>query len=239
MARVAVYSITHNNTLPRHELTKKSFKLLRSMAGLEFDHYVADNGSIPETQEWLEGEYAEGRIFRYYPSDENLGQNIAANILLDWIVEGDYDWILRWDNDMIPRTRRFLKKLVRYADQFKKENIRAVLSPKITKLLHEPEAFAAGDDLGFDYETVRILGGMCRLHPRSFFSEFRYNKFAPLGFGEANETANHCLANNIPKIRIPEILVEHADGEKGQIKNDPEHFSFLNREVGRYVSYGL
>lgn len=235
MARVAVYTITRN----RLGLTKKSFKWLRSMAGLEFDHYVADNGSTDGTAEWLEGEYAEGRLHRYYPSDENLGQNIAANMLLDWVCAEDYDWVLRWDNDGIPRTRRFLKKLVRCADDFKKNNLWCVLSPKITKLENPPRPFMVGDDIGFDYEVVSMLGGICRLHPMNFFVDWRFNKFGALGFGEAAEVADRCLALNMPKIRVPDIRVEHSEGEKGQKANDPEYFNFVNREVGRYVSYGL
>jgi len=239
VARIAIYTIVHDVTPKRSEITRKSFKHLRSEAGIAFDHYVADNGSLPETSRWLESEYASGRIHRLYPSDENLGQNIAANILLDWICEKSYDWILRWDNDGIPRTRRFLKSLVSKADQFDKEGVRGVFSPKITKLENPPEAFMEGDDVGFKYEVVRMLGGICRLHPASFFSDFRFNKFGALGFGEALEVADRCLELNMPKIRIPSIKVEHCMGHSKQQEEDPEYFSFENREIGRYVGYGL
>ena len=234
MARVAVYTITRN----REDLTRRSFKMLRLKAGMEFDHYVADNGSTDGTQKWLEGRYAAGDFKYYYPAGENLGQNIAANILLDQIQPHDeYEYILRWDPDAIPKSRRFLKRLVRCADAFRTFNLTPILSPKITKLEHPPEPLMAGDDVGFEYEVVQILGGICRLHPRWFFMDWRFNKFGALGFGEAKEVSERALDLNTPKLRLPKIIVEHAMGQKRQEKAYPDYFS--DKWRWSYVGYGL
>jgi hypothetical protein len=54
---IAVYSITRD----RLGLTRKSFKMLRQWAGVEFDFYVADNGSDREMRKYLREEKSKGR----------------------------------------------------------------------------------------------------------------------------------------------------------------------------------
>jgi glycosyltransferase involved in cell wall biosynthesis len=235
MPKIAVYTMTRD----RLEYTKKSFDMLKRYAGIDYDHYVFDNNSTDGTKEWLQEQHEKGKLHYIYLADENMGQNIGANVLLDQIMIEDYDWVMRWDNDIVPRTRRFLKKLYNAAEKFLKSGIVPVLSPKIEMLKYPPEPFAEGNDVGFDYEAVRILGGMCRLHHRMFFERFRYNRFNSLGFGEAHETAEEAFRQNSPKIRVPGISVEHYKGEDAQIDEMPDYFSFVRREVGRYVGYGL
>lgn len=233
---VAVYTVTRG----RLDLTRKSFKRLRHMAGCEIRHYVVDNGSDPAMRAYLRYEKSIGHIHWLHLSDVNLGQNIAANMALDQMeADGGYEWTLRWDNDAIPQTRRFLRKLVRCAEKFKAEGVIGVFSPKITNLKHPPQAFGEGEDVGFKYEVVQILGGICRLHHFELFKDFRFNKFGALGFGEATEIADECLVRNMPKIRVPHLEVEHAYGEDGQAERWPEYFSFEQKEIPRYVGYGL
>lgn len=232
---IAVYCITRGKL----ELAKKSLKMLRQWAGCEFDLFVFDQNSGPEMASYLKGQKSSGKIHSLVLSDENVGQNLAANKMLDDINQGNYDWVLRWDPDALPRTRRFLKKLVACAELFREKGIEGVYSPKIMKLDHEPEAFMAGDDIGFNYEVVRILGGICRLHPAWMFYKFRFHKFGAMGFGEAMEMARNCVEENVPKIRIPHIEVEHAYGNRGQCEKWPEDFAWEKREACRYVSYGL
>lgn len=244
MKPIAVYCITRD----RLDYTKKSFKLLRRMAGMPFDLYVFDNGSSLEMRNWLMDQEVAGHIHYLELSNENLGQNLAANELLDEIAckeAGHYDWIMRWDNDAIPRTRDFMRKLVSRANKLrealaKEGNFKGcIVAPKITKLKHPQEAFMEGNDIGFDYEVVRILGGICRLHPARWLLGLRFDRFAALGFGEANEVARRALEDNIPKIRIPEIEVEHSGGEDRQMEELPEEFTFERREVVRHIGYGL
>lgn len=239
--KIVVYSIVRD----RLEYTRKSFKALRKMAGIEFDHYVADNGSGDEMRDWLKSQKALGHIKHLVLNDENLGQNIAANALIDKAVEDNADWIMRWDNDAMPRTRRFLRKLVRQHAALQNAGALCVTSPKITKLLYPPEPLGLGSELGFKYEAVQILGGICRLHPAYIFhnwstvGEFRFSRFGPLGFGEASEMAKFCAECGVQMVRLVEIEVEHMDGHDGQAEKMPEEHTWERREVGRYVSYGL
>ncbi len=241
---IAVYTITRN----RLELTQKSFALLRSRAGVPFDQFVFDNGSTDGTQEWLQNRDS---IKRLHVGTENYGQNIAANILLDWIMEGEYEWIVRWDNDMVPRGRRFLKKLVKCAQAIKAAGVEPIVTPTITKLKNPvpTEYDVAGEDVGFQYQTVPIIGGACRVHHRDFFKDpdgvaWRFNPFGALGFGEAREVMWRVRGmkedgRKAMLVRIPWLKVEHVMGEDGQAAKYPEYFNFRNKEVSRYVSYGL
>lgn len=227
MKRVAVYSITRGKL----ELTKKSFALLRRYAGCDFDHYVADNAS--ECAPWLKAHRSRFASLRL--NEENLGQNLAANALLDDMDLTQYDYVLRWDPDAIPRTRRVVRKLMRVADLAGEP---LVLSPEIGCLKHPPPAMATAKIGARTVEVVGMLGGICRLHPAAFFEEWRFNPYGALGFGEAAEVADRCTDLRIGVVRVLGLEVDHAYGEDGQAERWPEHFGW-NKEVGRYVGYGL
>lgn len=97
-----MYTVTRNRLL----LTRLSFDKLCRWAGIGFDHFVADNGSDDGTAEWLRERAETGQIKGLYLSPVNLGQNLATNYLLDLMKDGEpYDWVVRWDNDAIPRRK--------------------------------------------------------------------------------------------------------------------------------------
>lgn len=230
MTRVAVYTITRN----KRELTEKSIKLLRRYAGVDFHHYVVDNGSGDGTAEWVQ---EDGGFRVTYVPGKNLGQNIAANIMLDE-MGNNYDYVMRWDPDALPRSRRFLKKMVKASDFMSARGLAAVVSPNIGQLENPPEPITAvGDDIGQRYEMVEVLGGICRMHPSVFFDNWRFNKFGALGFGEALDAADHAQAMGMARVRLVDLHVDHAYGASGQAER--YGFNWENREVGRYLGYGL
>lgn len=231
---IAVYTIARGKL----DLTRRSLKMLRQWAGVEFELYVTHNGTDRSMNAYLRDELDKGHITRLWLPNKNLGQNIAANVMLDEIMAKRPSHVLRWDPDGLPRTRRFLKKLTRAHDRFREAGALVVLSPAITKLKYPPQATMAGDDVGFEYEVVPILGGICRLHPPEFFDGWRFNKYGALGFGEAAEVADRGEAVGMARVRVPHIEVEHAYGEDGQRERFPESFGW-EKEVSRYVGYGL
>lgn len=226
MSRVAVYSITRGKL----ELVKQSFSLLRRYSGIEYDHFVHDNGS--EVGEWLLSK--QSRFTKVLVSDQNLGQNLAANALLDEMGSG-YDYVLRYDPDALPRTRRFLKKMVSLADRIAEP---LVMSPEIGCLKHPPQPLATVKVQEKVLEVVEVLGGICRLHPGWFFDDWRFNEYGALGFGEAMEVADRCSELKMGMVRVKGLEVDHAYGEDGQAEKWPEQFGW-NKEVSRYVGYGL
>lgn len=246
LPKVAIYTIVRGG---RHELTAKSLSMLQRWSGEPFDHYVASNGADEETNRVLDSMWQSGKIKALQRHDQNWGQNIAANWLLDdmeGVEQGErdgerYETVLRWDDDALPRTRRFLKKLTRTARTAAElSQYWSVWAPKITKLNHPPKAITApGDDIGEPYEMVEILGGICRLHPRAFFDGWRFNKYGSLGFGEAREVSARSAKAGIALARLLSVEVEHAYGEDGQKKRYPHLFTWEGKEVGKYIGYGL
>ena len=233
---LAVYTIVRGG---RCDLTSKSIKMLRTWAGCKFDHYVAVNNADAATVALLKDKEAKGyfKLIQYH--SKNYGQNIAANWLLDEMGD-EYDWVLRWDDDAIPRTRRFLRKLVAGAELAKGRGCEAIWSPEILKLENPPEPLMeAGDDLGFRYEPVEVLGGICRLHPARVFDNWRFNRFGALGFGEAVEMTEHSRRLGMIKLRNLDIKVEHAYGHSGQKARFPEIHTWEFRESSRLLGYGL
>lgn len=231
---IAVYSIVRG----KHELVRDSFDKLRRYAGIPYQHYVVVNEAESDLTDRLRSLKQKGHIEWLHVAGENLGQNIAANLALDELMLNAPEWVLRWDPDALPETRRFLKKLVKVANDLKQRREYAIISPKITHLKNEPPALDAREFAGHDLEIVGILGGICRLHPAEFFEGWRFNKFGALGFGEAAEVADRCTAIQLGMVRVPDVRVAHAYGEDGQAQRWPEHFGW-EKEVGRYVGYGL
>lgn len=232
--RVAVYSIVRGKL----DLTRKSLKSLRQWAGMDFDLFVCHNDDDRPMAKYLRSEQEKGHIKWLLQPKKNLGQNIAANFLLDQIALEEYTHIMRWDPDGVPRTRRFLKKLVSCHNRMRDNGAVTVMSPTITQLKYPPQAVAWGDDLGFKYDVVPILGGICRLHPPEFFDGWRFNKFGALGFGEAAEVADRAEELGTPRVRLHHLEVEHCYGEDGQAERWPEQFGWA-KEVSRYVGYGV
>ena len=83
MKRVAVYCITRD----KFKLTKKSLKMLRTWAGVPLDIYVFDQASDPQMRYWLLEQQRAGYLHYVHSSKENVGQNLAANHLLDVITK--------------------------------------------------------------------------------------------------------------------------------------------------------
>lgn len=245
--RLAVYTITRG----KWPLVRKSFASLRRLSGIQFDHFVADNGSVPEQVEWLRGERDAGRIRHLIDYGENKGQQIAANDLLD-VIGSEYEWVLRWDHDAVAHSKRFLKKLVRIGEALIEAGNPCVLSPRITKLEHPPPAVGSEKTLPVKvmqrengespFEVVKILGGICRLHPVEVFDDgdekWRFNQYLPMGFGEAYEMADRVTDCGLSMVRVPTLRVEHSYGDSGQRRLWPSEFGW-EREVARKVSYGL
>src|SRR5207249_2058015 len=144
-----------------------------------FAHYIFDNGSEDGTRDWLRTQ-----LFTWLElSPDNKGQCIASNRCLDAIGQ-DYDFIVRLDNDIIPKTQDFLQRMLEAQRALDKK---AVISPDIVGLEHKPKPFGEHSVGGFNFEFVEILGGACRLAPAALFKDFRFTEHGPLALGEAQQ----------------------------------------------------
>lgn len=225
--KVAVYSLTRDRL---HD-TGKSFKLLREMAGIDFDHYVMDNGSTDGTQEWITHQ-----DFHYYNlSLDNKGQCIASNMLLDAIMQkGGYDYIIRFDNDITPKTDGFLAKTIEAMEALGGD---VVASPDIIGLKSKPKGFGDKKQGEHKFTFVEILGGACRVAKASLFDNFRFTKHGPLALGEAKQLSAHCLGSTppIPMVYVKGVIISHPTED--HLAANPEYFQ--RRKFEEYTPYGL
>lgn len=222
--KLAVYTLTRDRLAD----TKKAFAGLYDMAGCEFDHYVIDNGSQDGTVEWLHGQ----KFHFLRCLGDNRGQCIASNILLDEIRKTPYDYILRYDNDIIPRSAKFVASLIEAAKML---GPNVVASPSIDGLLNPPQAFAEKSIRFYTFGFVDILGGACRLMPAHTLEGFRFTEYGNLSIGEAAKFANHCQTNKFPMVYVKGISVLHDT--ESHIEANPEYFH--RRKIEEYIPYGL
>lgn len=202
--------VTHD----RPDLAKRVIELLNKTSDIGFDLYVVDSGSGPITQGMLTELETAGKIHKLVLADQNIGQNLAANIALDAIMDrGGYDWVVCWSPDVAPKGRRVLKKLVRAADDFRKAGVLCIIAPKVLSAPKPRQLTDTGQDIGFPYHVSEMLRGYVRLHPGQLFRDFRFNEFGALAMGEAAEIKDESRKQRIESVTVENIKVRHLGGE--------------------------
>jgi GT2 family glycosyltransferase len=166
--KIAVLTMTRD----RLDYTQACFASLHEYAGCDFDHYVLDQGSDDGTQDWLQGELQDDRIFILLEEPENIGRTRALTRLVALTAENDdYDVIITFDNDCEltqPNTIRDLANLV--------DEGGCILSPRVLGLRNTPQStreLVIGDEPILD---VPQIGGICMAIPAWVFDEFRYDE---------------------------------------------------------------
>jgi glycosyltransferase involved in cell wall biosynthesis len=200
------------------------------MGGLVFDHYVLDNGSHDDTQKWLKTQ----EFHHLHLSLDNKGQCIASNLLLDAIRDShiEYDFIIRYDNDIIPQTPGFLAELIKASRLLSPT---AVVSPAIGGLLEPPPAFGEKELGGYSFGFVEMLGGACRVMPVATLEGFRFTEHGQLSQGEALKFSAHCMEHKFPMAYVSGITVLHDTA--AHRRDNAEYFE--RRRIEDYIPYGL
>lgn len=232
--RVAVYTLTMN----RLEYTKRMHAAMSKLAGYEFDWFVIDQGSTDGTAEWLksltrdrkheegDGNFRENLRYRLY--EKNVGLSKGWNNIVDFIKsEGEYDVIVKLDNDAEMMTENWLAAMVEIFER----NRKVILSPYVEGLDGSPGGVlrqrASGDS---PYMTIndRILGivpnlgGICFATPIELWVSWK--------FDEAYEGNKDYLLSQYARqlgynlFYMEEFRVWHIDGTSGQHKKFPEYF---------------
>lgn len=222
--KLAVYSLTRDRL---HD-TKKAFAGLREMAGVPYDHFVFDNGSTDGTMDYLN----KLPLKYLFPSYDNKGQCISSNILIAEILRDDYEFVVRYDNDIIPQTPNFLAELMRASKMLGPS---AVVSPAIAGLLEPPPSFGEKQLGPFTFGFVEILGGACRVMPRNTLEGFKFTEHGILSLGEATKFSAHCMEKNFPMAYVSGVTVLHDTAQ--HVKDNKEYFE--RRKVEEYIPYGL
>lgn len=168
--RIAVLSLTRD----RLAFTQHCFRSLDQYAGCEYSHYVCDNGSEDGTPAWLEQQFDRGAITDFYAAGENLGVSRGINRLLDLIDVGEYDVIVKFDNDCELTTPGTLAACARVA------LAGWIASPHIQGLNSPP---VVESELGvYDYRVgvPNIMGGIFMAAPASLYATYRHDETNPI-----------------------------------------------------------
>jgi hypothetical protein len=196
----------------------------QDQAGHPFDWFVWTNGS-QLAADICESAKRTGVIKSYWASSVNRGQHLPTNEAIAQALGGDYDYILRIDDDVEWLTKRWLVKLLEASQAL---GDRALIAPIVRGLkfpLQTPEETVTSTGIPFKL-TFDALGGICRLHPIVLFKDFPYHADTrqPMGFGDATGIARWAQTHMVPLAITQNAKVRHAKTTAGQEAEDSEHF---------------
>ena len=220
--RVAIYSITYD----RLAYTKKSFKSLRETAGYPYEHFVVDNGSTDGTQEWIMKKGSDiSSIVGGCMNKENFGISKASNQAINLIKQkGDYDIIVKWDNDCIGLTKGWLVKMV----EIWKSNHMMALSCYVQGLRDNP---GGAPRLGFGTlrgELVGVtkhLGGICHFVDAHVYDTFKWDEGGFLHGVQDMEMSQYLQFHGYSMGYLENYFVSHGpQGTESQKKDFPDYF---------------
>lgn len=167
--------------------------------------------------------------------DENRGQHHATNEALKLAREGGYDWLLRLDDDVTPKTKDWLKKmlarLTELRDLAKDEAYRLVAAPKIVGLKN-PLRPTGTMNLGQRYmvDVMEKLGGACRLMPVPLLEGYQANVYDPVGRGDPEGIMLHCQTRGGMQVRFPDIRLIHSTSTlEGQDAPEQAHLRRMSK----------
>lgn len=226
--KVAAFSITYD----RLDYTKKAFHSLNHTAGYTFDHYVVDNGSTDGTVEWLKENFDPSRLIL---NPDNKGISIASNQVVDLIKKGDYDCILKFDNDCMCLTSGWLEKMV----EIYKTNHLFALSCYVQGLRDNPGGSPRAGYGRIKNELIGVtahLGGICNFVSSKAYDNFRWPEDEQLHGLQDLEFSQHLFKCGYQMGYLENYFVNHGPaGTEGQEKDYPEYFAKRREEkITRY-----
>lgn len=232
--KIAVYTLTMN----RLEYTKQMYEALDTTAGYLFDSFIIDQGSTDGTKEWIKSltrdshnlrskGYRERLIYRLYPA--NVGLAKGWNNIVDFIKsEGEYDIIIKVDNDAELMTAGWLKAMVEIFER----NRRLILSPYVEGLDGSPGGVLrqrASGESPYLMINDTVLGSVPNLGGIVFATPIELWKTWP-GFDEKGQGNKDYVFSMYAKQQgyslfyMEEYRVWHIDGTKGQQAKFPDYF---------------
>lgn len=219
--KVAIFSLTYD----RLKYTKACFQSLRKTAGYEYDHFVVDNGSKDGTAEWLEK--SDAKHIHY--NGINQGISRGSNQALEAILLGEYDIIVKVDNDCFFETDGWLAKMV----EIWKSNHLLAMSPYINGLRDNPGGamrVGYGEIKGELVGWTQHLGGICVFADAKAYKDFRWDEDSFLHGAQDLEFSQHLLEKGFQPCYLENYFASHYEGTEGQEKAYPEYFERRKKE---------
>lgn len=226
---IAIYTLTRD----RLEFTQRAFGSLRDKAGVQFKHYVWDNGSADDTPNWLKWHY---RPHWMYLSKCNVGIAKAANSTLNTVFsDGNPDVVCKVDNDCEVVSDNILVGLCEVLAATKN----MAVSPRVEGLRQQPERKETRDIAGHKVGITHIIGGLFHCAPGEIYKRFRYHEKTPRGAYNDSYFCNWCRKEGIKVGYVEDLVVRHMDTTDGQIKQYPEYFERKETELQHDLKEGF
>lgn len=175
--------------------------------------------------------------------EENRGQHHATNAAMDLARKRGYKWILRIDDDVEFKTKRWLKRILKRNDELKRlinadlekadkiKNI-FVYVPTVLRL-KVPVKHVGVMEKGqsYDVEIVPYASGCLRLLPMDLMKDYIAPIYAPCGRGDPQSIADYVTDHGGLQLRFRDIRVIHdtveiekADTPHGAIQREMSHY---------------
>ena len=233
--KVAVFSLTYD----RLDYTKECFESLYKTAEYPFDHFILDNGSKDGTPEYLSKLGSpQGKVITIL-SPDNKGISKGSNMLLDEIKkEGDYQIIMKVDNDAYFKNQGWLSTMVKVYESFP----RFALSCYVEGLRDNPGGVPRVDYMTIQDELIgytKHLGGICHFVDAKAYDEFRWDEDSFLHGIQDVEFSQYLDKEGYYQGYLENWSVEHKDGTEGQHKKYKGYFDRRKLEkVTKYAENG-
>jgi glycosyltransferase involved in cell wall biosynthesis len=224
--RVAVLTLTRD----RDEYSRHCFETLQQNAGVEFDHYVLDNGSQDDTLDWLYYEWRPATPHHrvVVEAGRNLGIHKGWNMLLELADDTEpYDVYVTMDNDCEMTEHGTLKAVCDAVHPYSGW----IASPWVNGL--QNPLTPAGEYLanGLRIGQTPHIGGICRAMPGEFVRNgFRFDEAQPIWGGDEGHITRAFLPGHVGWLL--DWTVNHYRTTDGQQAEQGPYFDRKFREMG-------
>jgi GT2 family glycosyltransferase len=172
---------------------------------------------------------------------ENVGIAKGANMALDAIfAAGDWDLVIKMDNDCEVQSANILRQLAEVFADTKEFQCKFVLSPRVDGIMRQPkrhsERMLAGRKIGI----TGIVGGLFHVVPGEVYKAFRYHDGTPRGGYNDSYFCDWFRRIKGGEVGYVEgLVVEHMDGSDGQVANNPIYTKRKMKEMDYDLAHGL
>lgn len=209
---------------------------LRATAGTWFDWLVCVGDPTPAYRKELTDSMGGTGIQKLCTFEANVGQHYATAFALKYAREQGYKWLLRLDDDVEAKSKRWLSTMIERVETLKSlagdDTYRIVAAPRVVGLLNPiPAVGAIQLNQSFPVDIMPLLGGVCRLHPVEFLADYEPPLLAPRGRKDPESIAAYCAAKEGLLLRFPDIRVIHNTKELVALESEEEQHS---RQMAKY-----